>query len=438
MKLLYAIIDENRYVVESKGHNVCLLTSETEVSTGYGFESPEADNQWIFKHCGIRVYRKYLYLVGNDCTAVFEPVGSTALKDGYTWASEDQISGSEPDMISALRLAQNGERSKTAPWMGQHGILRYLDWAKTKLTGLGYTIQGTIQQVKNAYVSSIFRIPTNAGTMYLKITASVYVNTAAVEQQIANSVGSLPVFIALSPDGYAVITKEMPGHDCQSGNASSYKTWLENWGEQQVRTAEKNIFNLADRSPQKLLSGISAFEHQINRIFEAASHPLSVSKWELLHRRLAEIKIILEKLCQYPIPNAVCHGDIRPGNVRITDDAEILYDWGMAFYGHPFYDALHFLHVVRRQLSDQQKAEIICSYLSKWEHFCDKQMLLDAYALAEQCKEYFMLAADFQWVADILKVCSGIPPLGTIDNWLLSKRFDYLHGTLHKFLSETV
>lgn len=160
---------------------------------------------------------------------MFEPVGSNALKDGYTWASEDQISGSEPDMISALRLAQNGERSKTAPWMGQHGILRYLDWAKTKLTGLGYTTQGTIQQVKNAYVSSIFRIPTNAGTMYLKITASVYVNTAAVEQQIANSVGSLPVFIALSPDGYAVITKEMPGHDCQSGNASSYKTWLENW-----------------------------------------------------------------------------------------------------------------------------------------------------------------------------------------------------------------
>ena len=118
------------------------------------------------------------------------------------------------------------------------------------------------------------------------------------------------------------------------------------------------------------------------------------------------------------------------------EDAEVLYDWGMAFYGHPFYDALHFLHVVRRQLSEEQKTEIIDAYLSKWERYGDKQMLQDAYAQAERCKEYFMLTADCRWVAEILDVCGGIPPKGTIDNWLLGKRYYYFDRVLHRFISE--
>lgn len=433
MKLLYAVMDEERFVVESSVQEIRMLTSETEVNTGYGFESPEPDNQWIFDHCGIRVYRKYIYFAGDYCVAVFEPVGSTQLNNGFMWT--DTLPG-DSDMSAALLLARNGNQSKTAPWMTEHGMAKYLDWAEAVLIGLGYTLLGTIQQIKNAYVSTIFRIPTDAGAMYLKITSSVYVNTAAKEKQLTDSMGGTPVFVAVSPDGYAAITKEMPGCDCQTGDAGQHKSWLESWGEKQIQTAGNNTNDLIDCSPQKLLAEIADFERQVNHIFEATNRPLSKADRSLLSAKLADVKASLEQLCQYQIPNALCHADIRPGNVRIMEDAEVLYDWGMAFYGHPFYDALHFLHVVRRQLSEEQKAEIKDAYLSKWERYSDKQILQDAYAQAERCKEYFMLTADCRWVAEILDVCGGIPPKGTIDNWLLGKRYYYFDRVLHRFISE--
>lgn len=433
MKLLYAVMEEDRFVVESSGQEVRMLTSETEVNTGYGFESPEPDNQWIFDYCGVRVYRKYIYFAGDYCVAVFEPIGSTQLNNGFVWT--DTLPG-DSDMSAALLLARNGNQGKTAPWMAEHGMAQYLDWAETALIGTGYTIRGTSQQIKNAYVSSIFRIPTDAGAMYLKIASSVYVNTAAKEKLLTDSMGGTPVFVAVSPDGYAAITKEMPGCDCQLGDAAQYKSWLDSWGEKQIQTAGKNTYGLIDCSPQRLLAGISDFERQVNHIFEATNRPLSEADRSLLSAKLAKVKPALEHLCQYPIPNALCHADIRPGNVRIMEDTEVLYDWGMAFYGHPFYDALHFLHVVRRQLSEKQKAEIIEAYLSKWEQYGDKQMLQDAYTQAERCKEYFMLTADCRWVAEILDVCGGIPPKGTIDNWLLGKRYYYFDRVIHRFISE--
>lgn len=433
MKLLYAVMDENFYVVESHGMEVLLLTPETEVNAGYGFESPDTDNQWIFDHCGIRVYRKCIYFAEDYCVAIFEPVDSTQLNKGFVWTDKlpDDL-----DMSTALLFARNCNQSKTAPWMAKYGLAKYLDWAVTMLTNKGYSISGTIQQIKNAYVSTIFCIPTDTGVMYLKITSSVFVNTADKEKQLTDRMGGTPMFVEVSPDGFAAITAGMPGHDCQIGDAAQYKSWLEHWGEKQVQTTDGTTYGLIDCSPQRLLAGIDDFERQVNQNFEETNHPLSKAEQKLLSVKLADAKLALERLCQYPIPNAVCHADIRPGNVRIMEDKEVLYDWGMAFYGHPFFDALHFLHVVRRHLTEEQKRSIIDAYLSKWERYGDKKMLLEAYAQAELCKECFMLTVDCRWVAEILDICGGIPPKGTIDNWLLSKRFYYFDRVLHRFLEK--
>lgn len=434
MNLLYAVMDHERYLVAKNGHEISILSSQSEVDTGYGFESPEADNQWIFDHCGISVYRKCIFFAGAYCVAVFEPFGNLTPNDGYCWVTEEELSDSKTAEIAALILAKNADQSRTAPWMSENGLFKYLNWAKMSLSEMGYTVQGAVEQIKNAYVSTIFRIPTNVSVVYLKITSSVYVNNANVEQQLTERFGELPIFLEVSPDGFAAITKEMPGHDCTTGSAEQYKHWLMSWGKRQVHSTEEKQTNLINCSPQKLLAEISNFEQQAIHILEAVKRPLSKQEHNLLSEKLAQIKTSLDLLCHHSIPNTICHADIRPCNVRITEDGEILYDWGMAFYGHPFYDLLHFLRVVRRQLTEEQKSEIIDAYLSQWEPYGDKQMLQEAYAQTERCMEYFMLTADYRWVAEILDVCGGIPPKGTLDSWLLGKRLYYFDRGLHRFI----
>lgn len=438
MTLLYAVMKQNCFIVQKNNANYALLNPEKEVNPAYGFETPEPDNQWVYEHCGIRVYRTHIYFFGNYCIACFTPDKDTALNAGYEWLAADQLStiNTNTEIISAFLLAHNGMQRKTVPWMKRGGFSAYLDWAADVLAGQGYSLCGTIQQMKNAYISSIFKLPTNRGMLYLKISASVYVNNAATEQEITANTGDIPVFVAVSPDGMASITKEMSGEDCQIGSPAQYKNWLVQWGKRQVRTINSNSYSLADCTPQKLLEEIASFPNHIKKIYEIVGKPFNEQQYELLTNKLVSIRAALTHLCSYPIPNAVCHADIRSGNVRITNSGENLYDWGMAFWGHPFYDAIHFLHVVRRQLTEQDRSEIISAYLSQWDAIADKQVLFNAYSAAEQCKDYFMLTADCRWVADILKVCGGIPQKGTMDNWLLSRRFYYFDKVLYRFIEE--
>lgn len=434
MKLLYAVMDHGRYLAAKNGQEINILSSPSEVDTGYGFESPEADNQWIFDHCGISVYRKCIFFAGEYCVAVFELFGTPTPNDGYCWVTEKELSDRKIDDVQTLLLAKNANQSKTAPWMSENGLFKYLDWAKMSLSEMGYTVRGRVEQIKNAYVSTIFRIPTNGGVVYMKITSSVYVNNADVERQLSECFGDLPIFLAVSPDGFAAIMKEMPGHDCSLGSTEQYKHWLMSWSKKQVHSADAEQNNLINCSPQKLLAEISNFEQQTIHILEAVKRPLSKQEHNLLSEKLALIKTSLILLCSHTIPNTICHADIRPGNVRITDDDEILYDWGMAFYGHPFYDLLHFLRVVRRQLTEEQKSEIIDAYLSKWQLYGDQQTIQEMCTQAEQCMEYLMLTADCRWVAEILDICGGIPPRGTLDSWLLGKRLYYFNRGLHRFI----
>jgi len=438
MTLLYAVMKNTCLIVQKDGAKFSLLNPEKEVNSTYGFETPAPDNQWIYDHCGFWVYRTHLFFYGNFCIACFTPENDTSLNDGYEWIRLDQLSSidAESEAIHGLLLAQNGAQSKTVPWLKAEGYSAYLDWAKAVLAEQDYSLCGAFQQSKNTYASSIFKIPTSKGTVYLKISASVYVNDAATEQQLANRIGSLPDFIAVSPDGMASLTKEMSGVDCQIGTPAQYKRWLVEWGKQQVHTIGSNTYSLTDCTPQKLLADIPDFLNQLQKIYNAAGKTLDAYKCEILKSKLSVVRTALTQLCIYPIPNAVCHADIRPGNVRITGDAESLYDWGLAFWGHPFYDAMHFLHVVRRQLTETERAEIIEAYLSQWVDFADKHVLFEAYTAAEQYKDYFMLTADYRWVAYILKICEDNPKSGTMDDWMFDRRFYYFDRVLHRFIEE--
>ena len=358
MNLLYAVMKQNRYLVEKKGIAFSALNPGREVNPAYGFESPELDNQWVYENCGIRVYRSHIFFSGNYCIACFICHDDAALNDGYEWIAPEQFVAvdANEEILSTILLGRNGAHSKTVSWTSEMGFSGYFDWAKSTLAEQGYSLCGAIQQIKNAYVSSIFKLPTNKGMLYLKISASVYVNNSATERIMTADMGGIPAFVAVSHDGLAAITNEMHGEDCQSGSPAQYKNWLVEWGKRQVCTINSNAYSLTDCTPQKLLDEIPSLPDCIQKIYNIVGYPFGVQQYELLRSKLASVRTALMHLCAYQIPNAVCHADIRPGNVRITDNEEILYDWGMAFWGHPFYDAIHLLHVVLRQL-DRGNAE---------------------------------------------------------------------------------
>jgi len=376
---------------------------EREIPQGYGFESPTPDNEWIYQHCGIRVWRSWIAHNGGECLAFFEP-----------------------DDLAGLEL-----RSCTAPWVGR--IAHYLEWAKKVLKSAGYLVTD-VEQIKNAYVSTVFRVTSNQRTFYLKITSSVYVNNAALERELTEAFGTVPQFVAVSPDGYASLTCEMSGQDAAPGDPAQYRRWLEYWAERQVQTVGNNCNHLPDCSLQAMLSAMPQFAVKVSNIYAAIGRSFEFQTE--LDEKLRLANESLTRLCSFNIPNAVCHADIRPGNIRCMNGAEALYDWGLAFYGHPFYDVLHFLRVVRRHVTEEQMRRIADAYLSQWTTYADMDSLRAAYDQAETCLGCFMLTADYRWVSEIIDACGGRPPAESMDDWALQSRFASFDKVLRRFMEE--
>lgn len=436
MKLIYAILHNGMYLTRGDGETISLLESDMEVNPTYGFESPDSDNLRIWKESGIFVYRKCIYFTGTYCVAVFEALEDVIPKPGFHWIRVERLVQLNDSSLSSLLLAQNAFSSKTAPWMIENGFSNYLTWAKQVLSSRGYGIPARPVQVKNAYVSTVFCMETTSGLVYLKITPKVYVNSAAVERNIADFAGQYPEFIAVSPDGYAALTKEMPGEDCSTGSLNQYCQWMKDWGAMQIRSAGEDTFLLPNCSPQKLVAQIPYLPCQFQTVLKTLGYPLTETEYALLTEKLSVIEEDLLLLSSYPIPSTLCHADIRPGNIRVTENSDFLYDWGLAFWGHPFYDLLHFLHVLRKQLSELEYSQITTAYLSQWSSFADDQTLAEALTYTERCMDFFMLSADFRWIFDIVNRCDGMPLKGTIDHWMLSRRLYYFLRGLHKFISQ--
>lgn len=163
MKLIYAILYNGMYLIRSDGEAISLLESDIQVNPSYGFESPDSENLWIWKESGVFVYRKCIYFTEDFCVAVFDALGEVIPNPGFQWIPADRLLQLNDDSMPALLLAENAILSKTAPWMIENGFLNYLTWAKHILTSHGYKIIGHPIQVKNTYVSTVFRIETNLG-----------------------------------------------------------------------------------------------------------------------------------------------------------------------------------------------------------------------------------------------------------------------------------
>ncbi len=437
--MLYAVRLNGLFLVrgDPERSSLSLLTPGLDVTESHAFSDPAWDVGWLREHCNLPTYRQYVFTHGSFCVAVFAPCGGGALPEGLTWVSATDLlnAGLDHDTLEALLLTCNGGADVTVPWLGVEGFGVYIQWAENLLCDRGIVLNSPFRQVKNAFMSSVFSAETSAGMVYLKIVSCVYVTRTGTECLLSGLYGGYPLYLGTSPDGSASLTLEMPGHDVAELDIDCLCRLLHDWSEIQLDSAGGNDHRLPDASLGRLSAGLDGLPADVERIFSLAGHFLSPDDRHRFQMNLSAVKSILTRLSAVGIPNTVCHGDIRPGNIRIVGDDAILYDWGMAFYGFPFYDVLHFFRVLRRGLTPPQMEQLKWAYLQPWQRRFSLDSLQEAWELGQQCLGYFMLDADCRWVLAILEACGGIPATGTMDGHALSCRFRSFAKVFYRFLS---
>ncbi len=439
VRLLYVVKSNDLFLVRNcpDGISISLPTPCMDVTEDYVFSPPASGIRWLLDHCSLPVYRQYVFTFGSFCVVLFAPCGTCSLPLGLAWVSFSDLlhSGIEHDVLDVLQLTCGRGSDITVPWLGPNGFSVYIRWAEAVLYDCGITLTSSFHQIKNAFMSSVFSAGSNSGVVYLKIVSNVYVARTGTERLLSELHGGYPHYLGVTPDGAASLMLEMPGHDVEELDIGQFCHLLNRWSEMQINSAGDNPHRLPDSSLRRLAAGLDNLPFDVEKIFSLVGRAFSPDDRRRFQMKLSGVSAALARLSAVGIPDSLCHGDIRPGNIRMIGNVPVLYDWGMAFYGFPFYDALHFLRVLHRSLTPQQTEQLKLAYLSPWQRRFPLGRLQEAWELGQQSMGYFMLQADCGWVLGILEACGGVPADGTMDGHAFSCRLRSFEKVFYRFLS---
>jgi hypothetical protein len=219
-----------------------------------------------------------------------------------------------------------GDDPLRLPYARPAGPAADLAWAETFVEVVAPPVQ-----VRTWNLSSIWRLTTTVGTVWLKHVPPFFAHEPAILAALA---GRAPVPRLIAGEPGRVLMADVPGHDGYDETGSALDAMIDAMVDLQ-----------ASRRPtvdELLALGVPDWR----------AEPFTLAATDVIERYAGEIdaRALLDELPARFAALAACglddglvHGDFAPGNVRCTDDGPVLLDWGDCGIGHPLLDMTAFL-----------------------------------------------------------------------------------------------
>jgi Phosphotransferase enzyme family len=219
-------------------------------------------------------------------------------------------------------------------WARPGGPQADLAWADAAIHDAGREQAGRPEQVRSWNLSSLWRIPTTSGDVWLKHVPRFFGHEGAVLERLAGR--GVPKLVAR--DGARILIDAIPGIDLYDAETPVLEALVRDLVEIQV--------DLATDAPGLLDLGLpdwraAPLTNAISQTFERSRTALSVEDVETLDRFIDRLDERFARLASAGLPDTLVHGDFHPGNARGTLDdlaSLTLLDWGDSGVGHPLLD----------------------------------------------------------------------------------------------------
>lgn len=233
------------------------------------------------------------------------------------------------DTVSGTVFADDPLRM---PWARPGGPRRHLEWAREVLSLRGHSPVGEPAQVRTWNLSSLWRIPTDRGTVWLKAVPPFFAHEGAVLERLQEH--AVPRLIAQA-DGVCLL-EEIPGRDLYGPDESAALRMVELLVDLQCSVPVETL-PLMPRWPVASLAEPGA------RTLRAAHAGLDAQTRRTVSRLIDGLDRRASRLDDCGLPETLVHGDFHPGNFRgsASDAGSIaltLLDWGDSGIGHPLLD----------------------------------------------------------------------------------------------------
>jgi hypothetical protein len=305
-----------------------------------------------------------------------------------------------------IEVAQGAVPEQRMPWWREGWLDQATGWIEAQLAALGMPLTGSVIQVQSGSISCILRTNTAGGAIYFKATANLplFVNEPVMMAALAQRHPDLiPAPLCFDPVRRWMLLPDFGQPVRDSGTLAARQDMLRIFGGIQ----RESIAHVEE------LLALGCLDRRLQRLPEMAANlagdtPLLI---DLTEPEIAQFRAALPKLAAMclalgacGVPETLVHGDLHLGNVALRDGKYIFFDWTDTCITHPFFDLLSIFDDEDRTAEAQLRDE----YLRVWEGHTSRELLLEAWALAQPL-------SDLHQAISYQHILNGLEPLARGD-----------------------
>jgi Phosphotransferase enzyme family len=217
------------------------------------------------------------------------------------------------------------------PYAEPGGPGRDLAWAVSQMEAQGFRRAGPAEQVRTWNLSSIWRIPVEGETLWLKCVPPFCAHEGAILARLQG--GPVPSLIAHEPG--RILMRELLGDDQYGADRPILFRLVSILVKLQVEWigCEPELFRLGLPDWRS-----DPLRESIQSVVRRTAPKLTSDDVRTLDTFVAGLPDRFAALRECGIPHTLVHGDFHPGNARRNGDHITLLDWGDCGVGHPLLD----------------------------------------------------------------------------------------------------
>ena len=225
------------------------------------------------------------------------------------------------------------------PWARPGGPQQDIEWATASLADMGRNLTGPAQQIRTWNLSSLWRLRTADGDVWLKHVPPFFAHEGAILERLAGR----PVPGLLAHDGGRILMPAIPGEDLYDASVPVLESLVQRLVAIQAgwigRVDDLLELGLPDWREAPLTAAIED-------VLRRNGGALGDDRRRTLRRFLDDLPARFAALASTGLPDTLVHGDAHPGNARgipADPDTVTILDWGDCGVGHPLLDQPAFL-----------------------------------------------------------------------------------------------
>ena len=270
-------------------------------------------------------------------------------------------------------------------------------WIYSVLDKNNLRLTGEIEQPHIRPWSTVMTVPTNAGMLYFKASASIFAHETALTDYLASFQPEIfPSLLAVDTKHHWMLMRDAGTPLRQfirtEKSIARWKDVLPLYVELQKAMAERTIHLLAlgvmDRRLVKLPELFENLIADSSAMLLDQEESLTSEEFARIKNYGPEFARMCERLASFGIPESIHHDDFHDGNIFIQGDGKIiLTDWGESAVTHPFFTLVVIMRSVDNSFGTDfslESEEVRDIYLQHWTSYAPLNELRTIVKLAQR------------------------------------------------------